>query len=219
MTRTLVAIAAIGGLAVIATAAAPQSAAQGDVDISGFTVLDVSAGLRVEFETAPTYSYDVDLRQGEMDDLRIERQGNRLIISRKRTNGWGWNDRVEATVTVTGPALEAVEASSGSSVSAIGIDAQDFEIDVSSGTSVRIAGTCETLTIDASSGASLDADDLRCVDGTIDTSSGASVSTYLTGRVDADASSGSSVRVEGGAERGDIDKSSGASVRITPAPL
>ena len=219
MTRTLVAIATLGGLAVIATAVAPQSAAQGDIDISGFTVLDVSAGLKVEFETAPTYSYDVILREGEMEDLRIERQGDRLIISRKRTSGWGWNDRVDATVTVTGPVLEAVDASSGSSVRAIGINAGDFDIDVSSGTSVRIAGTCETLTIDASSGASLDADELRCVDGTVDASSGASVQAYLTGRVNADASSGSSVRVDGGARRGDVDTSSGASVRIKPAPL
>ena len=123
------------------------------------------------------------------------------------------------TVTITGPNLEGVEASSGSSAQVSGVVADEFDIDVSSGASVTISGACTELSVEASSGASVSAEDLVCEHGEIDGSSGASVNAYLTGTVDIDVSSGASVDVEGGARLGEGEKSSGGSYSVSPAPL
>ena len=61
------------------------------------------------------------------------------------------------TVKITAPDLNAVEASSGSSIRASGIKSDAFALKVSSGASAELSGTCGTMTVKASSGGSADA--------------------------------------------------------------
>ena len=140
-------------------------------------------------------------------------------MGRVQRNGWNWGNNLSATVTIAGPNLEGVEVSSGSSARVSGVMADEFEIDASSGASLTVSGACTELSVDISSGASVSAEDLVCENGEVDGSSGASADLYLTGTVDIDVSSGSSVDIEGGARIGEADKSSGASYSVKPAPL
>lgn len=187
-------------------------------ELEGITMLDTSAGLNVIYTVADTYSIDVEVRRGDRSDVRIEREGSTLEVGRTRQNGWG-NNRLDATVTISGPNLSAVEASSGSSARVSGVSATDFSIDASSGASIRVSGSCEALSVDISSGASVDGEELRCEQGDVDGSSGASADLYLSQLVNIDVSSGASVAVEGGARIGEAEKSSGGSYRVSPAPL
>lgn len=219
MARTFISLCGAAGLAALALALPANSQSGADLpDISGITGLDVSAGMEVIYETAATSSIEVEILRGEREDVRIAREGNTLEIGRVRRVGWN-NNRTRARITVTGPALETLDVSSGASVRASGIDAQAFTIDMSSGASLVVSGRCGALEIDASSGASLDAGGLECADGGIDASSGASIKASLTETVSVDASSGASVRIAGGASAREIERSSGASVRIEPAEL
>ncbi|MEO0466263.1 MAG: DUF2807 domain-containing protein [Pseudomonadota bacterium] len=190
-----------------------------DVDIDGITGLDVSAGMRVEYEVSDVYAVELELRRGDIDDVRIERKGDTLHIGRENKGWMGWGDSVEATITVLGPNLTEIDVSSGSSTQVEGLSGDDLEIDSSSGSSLRVSGTCEDLEAGASSGASVNASNLTCKLGNLDTSSGASLAVTVTDLVNADASSGSSISVQGGARSGDIDSSSGASVAVAPAKL
>jgi len=215
-----------GGLAVAvaacATTAMQTATAQGtdvDIDIDGITGLDVSAGMRVEYEVSDVYTVALDLRRGDPEDVRIERRGDTLYIGRENKGWFSWGDSVEATVTVLGPNLEMIDVSSGSSTRVDDLSTGRLNIDASSGSSLRVSGTCTDLFADGSSGASISARDLTCEDGNLDTSSGSSLAVTLTGVVNADASSGSSISVSGGARRGNIDSSSGASISIAPAEL
>lgn len=187
-------------------------------DLAGVDYLDTSAGLTVIYTVSDTYSIDVDVHRGEREDVRIEREGNTLEVGRVQKS-WGWNNRLNATVTIAGPNLKGVEASSGSDATVSGIVADAFEIDVSSGAEVEISGACEELRVDVSSGGDIDAEDLVCENGWVDASSGGSADLYLTGTVNIDVSSGGSVDVEGGARLGSVDKSSGGSYDLSPAPL
>lgn len=218
MSRSVFAFAAAGSLAVLVFALPATSQGAGDTpDIAGFEELDVSAGMQVVFSQAPDYSIDVEMLRGERDDVRIERDGDTLEIGRHRRLGWA--EQARARITLTGPRLDSVDVSSGASLEASAIAADDFDVDVSSGASATLAGACRDLDIDASSGASLDASGMECVEGDIDASSGASVQVRLTGTVEVDASSGASVRVKGGARATEVERSSGASVKIEPAQL
>lgn len=215
-----------GGLAVAvaacATTAVQTANAQGsgvDVDIDGITGLDVSAGMRVEYEVSDVYTVELEMRRGDIEDVKIERRGDTLYVGRENTNWMGWGNSVEATVTVLGPDLNSIDVSSGSSTKVDGLSTGRLSVDGSSGSSLRVSGTCTELSADASSGSSISARDLSCERGDLDTSSGASLSVTLTEFVTADASSGSSINVKGGARSGDIDSSSGASISIQPAEL
>lgn len=187
-------------------------------DLEGIGILDTSAGLNVVYTVSDTYSIDVDVRRGERSDVRIEREGNTLEVGRTRQSGWG-NNRLDATVTISGPDLAGLEASSGSTANVSGISALDFSIHASSGATIDVSGTCEALDVEMSSGATVDADGLRCERGRVEGSSGASADVYLTERVNIEVSSGASVDVEGGAQVGTAEKSSGGSYSVNPAPL
>jgi len=224
MTRKIFAAAGLLtlGACVYATASPDRANAQAtgaDVDLSGVERLSTSAGLNVVYEVSDVYTVDVEVRRGDREDVRIERKGNTLEIGRTRQNGWGWGNRLDATVTVMGPDLARIEASSGSSTTVTGISAEAFRVEASSGADLEVSGTCETLRADASSGADIRAEDLRCVDGDLEASSGADIYAYLTGTVDIDVSSGADAMVEGGARIGSAEKSSGADYEVKPGPL
>lgn len=224
MTRILFTAAALFALmaCVYTTASFDAAIAQSSgssTDLAGVKRLSTSAGLDVVYEVSDAYSIDIDVRRGDIDDVRIKRDGDTLEIGRTRQNGWGWGNRLDATVTVLGPDLVRVEASSGSSAAVTGISAADFRAEASSGAGLDLSGTCETLRADASSGASIDASSLRCGNGDLEASSGANIDAYLTGTVDIDVSSGAGASVEGGARIGSAEKSSGADYQVKPGPL
>ena len=243
MNRTLI---IAGGIAIIAgcvSLTTLPSSAQLDgssdgvtktYDVASFTGLDVAAGVEVNFTTGGAQSVVAENENGAWDKLEVRVRGDELEIQRKY-EGWGWNRKKEKfKVTVSAPAIERVEASSGSYVTGSGVSGDDVIIDTSSGASIKIkdiraqdmtvntssgsttvlSGTCAALEADTSSGSSLRAKDLVCQTATLESSSGSSLSVTATASVNADASSGSSINVSGNPAQSEIDKSSGASVNI-----
>ena len=231
MKRTLLlSAAAATGLAL--TAAAETRT----YDMPAFDGIDVSAGLTLIFEASAEQSIVAETERGDFDKLSVKVEDGTLYLGRERS-GWGWggNRRNKFTITVSGPAiseLEAtsgsnatangfqgdyieLEASSGASLRASGIVGGDVEIDASSGASLSAEGDCGRITIDSSSGASINARSLLCQHVTADASSGSSISAYATESVVGDASSGASVNVSGGATDVRTDKSSGGSVSVS----
>ena len=194
------------------------SAAQAETktyDFSGFTGIDASVGVDVEVSVGGDYSVRAEGDAEELERLRIERRGEALKIDRNRKGGWfQFNRRGDLTVFVTMPALEEVEVSSGAGVTAESINADRFRVSVSSGADASLSGTCDTIEADGSSGADLNAEDLRCANAIADVSSGADLTVYASDSVEADASSGGSIRVYGEPQSTDISKSSGGSVSI-----
>jgi hypothetical protein len=164
-------------------------------DFSGFDELDISSGVEVKYETANTYSVIALFQSGGPEDMKIRQDAGRLYIARKMKSGWGDNLRV--TVRVTSPELSAVEASSGSSIEATGIDAEDFKLNVSSGASAELSGTCNALELKVSSGGDADAKDLRCLQLTAKASSGGAATAYATESATSKTSSGGSIGVWG----------------------
>ena len=184
-------------------------------DLADFDRIDVAAGVTAEITVGGEQSVRVETDKGDFEDVIVKVEDGELIFKREWKKGWGIkrnkaNYRMIATIRD----LNAVEASSGSTLRANGIEGGDFDVDVSSGASVKLAGSCDTVNADASSGASVSAKELICKDAVADASSGASLSLHATDSVDAEASSGASVTVRGGAEKTRIKKSSGGSVSV-----
>lgn len=164
-------------------------------DFSGFNELDIAAGVEVKYETASSYSVVADFSRGGPGDMKIRQDGDRLYISRKMTSGWG--DKLRVTVRITSPELNEVEASSGSSIQARGIHADDFTLRVSSGASAELSGSCKELDLKVSSGGDADAKDLQCLSLSASASSGGSASAYASESATGKTSSGGSIDVWG----------------------
>ncbi len=204
-------------------------------DVSGFSGIDVSAGIDVTFSTGSSYSVSAENKNGDFSDLKIETSDDALVISRVKKN-WtsGWNKRQKYAVTVTAPSLSFINASSGSDITGSGlsgdqvslsvssgadidvsdIDAVSVSLESSSGSDLNASGTCDSVSADSSSGSDIEASGLICRIGDADASSGSDIEIHATESVTADASSGADIDVYGGPTITDIDKSSGGSVSI-----
>ncbi|MEH6696641.1 MAG: DUF2807 domain-containing protein [Hyphomonas sp.] len=107
-----------------------------------------------------------------------------------------------------------LEASSSADATVEATGSERIEVDASSSADVNISGTCLALDVSASSSGDVSADDLKCVSGKIQASSGANVEVYITGDLEARASSGSDITVRGNPETRDVRESSGGDIEI-----
>lgn len=119
----------------------------------------------------------------------------------------------DATAKVLGGKL-TLEASSSADVIVDATGSELIEIEASSSADAEISGTCQMLDVSASSSADVSAGDLKCVNGDIQASSGADVDAYISGNLDARASSGSDITVRGNPESRDVRESSGGDIEI-----
>lgn len=184
-------------------------------DFTNFSEIDASAGVDVDVSVGGDYSIRAEGGADALDKLRVELKNGTLKIGRNHNgNFFSFGNKWSVMVTVSMPALSAVDVSSGAELTASGIDADGFSASVSSGADATLSGTCNKLRADGSSGADLKAADLKCVSATADVSSGADLVIYASESVTADASSGGDITVHGGPKSTNIDKSSGGGVSI-----
>ena len=203
--------------------------------LSGFDGVSAAEGIHVFITTGEDFDVTAesnDSQQLKRLELDVRRGTLRARMDNKplsliRTKGW------KVTVHVTMPSLIQAEASSGaelvadamsgpalevgsSSGSTLRIEAIDggtISVDASSGSEIKIAGgTCKNLSADVSSGSTLEMEKVQCADVEIEASSGSEASVHADKRINADASSGASVRVYGAHEKIEIETSSGGDI-------
>jgi hypothetical protein len=200
---------ALAGAAVIG----PATAETRTFSLSNFERVNASAGTEVILRQGP-FSVVAEERDGKFDRLRMEVRGDTLHVGRK--NNWFWFDfdPPRYTVTITAPAYSGLDVSSGASVDGQNLSLQDLRVNLSSGASIDLSGTCAGLRLDISSGASFEGERLQCESARVDASSGASAEAFATRSAEADASSGASVTFHGKPAMFDKDTSSGGSARV-----
>lgn len=226
---------ALAASTVILTAAPVVAAAETrNFDLSEFNRIEISTGINAIVEVGQRFSVRAETDNTKiLDDLRIEVRGRKLsadldlgflesLLGKNR----------DVTVYITLPDLTEVEgnagadvmvsgdfgpeliaaASSGASLLIDGLTSERVDLDASSGGSLRVSGDCVDLRVDASSGASINASKLTCEFVKAEASSGGSAIVFASDSIDADASSGGGIDVEGGPTRIEVDESSGGDV-------
>lgn len=193
--------------------------------IGNFTGLRVSASVSVKLVKADTPSIEYKMIKGNESSLITEVKGNNLIVKIKSKIGWN-NNNAKAKVIVYYTELDDISVSAGATLKSDDpIRTDDMDIDVSSGSSADIEVIAETIDADASSGATLklegsatkaafdaisgatiNAKLMICDYVNADVSSGASISVHANKKLNADASSGGSIRYTGDADDTRIDK-------------
>jgi len=204
------ALAALASLAAVAHAADERA-----YDVAGFTKVSASSGVDVVIAVGGGFAASATVRKGDIDKVVVEVKGDTLHVSIDRGRRWNMGGGYyDVTVDVSMPALVGVDVSSGSDLTATGVDAERFSADVRSGSDAELSGTCGRLVADVSSGADLEAKDLKCRVVEADASSGADAEVYASEKVVADASSGADIDVWGGPREIESDESSGGDVTV-----
>jgi len=211
--------------------------AQKNIKLDNFSSLNVSGGIKVELIHGSTHGAEVDIIKGDFDDLKIKVEGDELDISWK-SKGWGWggnNGNRKANIKLTYTELDGIDVSAGASVFGeesisgenmeidassgasvkVAINVKDTEVDVSSGATSSISGKTNHLEVDVSSGASFKGSELEAQDVEVSVSSGASAKVWANKSLEAEASSGGSVKYKGDPSELDLDpgKYSGGSIK------
>lgn len=203
----------LGAAMVAASGAAKADTA--NLALSGFSKIKVSAGVTTQIVAGAPYAVRAEGGAEALARLDARVDGDTLVLGRKHRDGWSWKRRDDRVVVyVSTPKLDSLDASSGASATATGVESTGFAAQASSGAAVTIAGSCGAFSADASSGASLSARAFKCKTLNADASSGASITAFASESVAADASSGGSISVSGGPKSVTQESSSGGSVSV-----
>ncbi len=192
--------------------------------VPAFHAISVGSGISLVLTAGHSQRVEVSANTEEFaTHIRTTVEGGVLTIRYDNPNDRNGQQRsrqhVELRAAVTADQLTALTAGSGSSVQAKGdIDADNFELEVSSGASVRADIATSTFAVRQSSGSTVNLDG-RATSLDLQTGSGATFSgqDLKTDRCRAQASSGSSIKV---AVKDDLvaDASSGASISYSGSP-
>lgn len=196
---------------------------------SDFDAISVSNGIEVRLTMSDDTSLSLeadenlhDLIITEVDDgvLRIYSEKNIWsakskkvyltasdIVKIKATSG----ANVYSENTISADEFD-VRTSSGADVRLM-LDVSDLICNTSSGSGARLKGTTGSFKANSSSGSDIRAKDLVTRSCTADVSSGANISVNVTGKLNANASSGGGIRYSGNPENVQKNSSSGGSIR------
>ena len=203
-------------------------------NLDDFSRLSVASSITMELIPGSTNKMDVEITNGKLSDLKIEEKGDNLRIYIDGEKNYG-PTRTQAKIKLYYTNLDKLSVAAGAEVySDTVIENSDFEADVSSGASLSlkidvedldsavssggtfsIEGTATSVDINASSGGSFGGSKLKSDYADTKASSGGSISIWASKSIDAETTSGGSIKYGGNPAKKDIDRNkwSGGSIR------
>ncbi len=208
------------------------SAETRDLHFSGFTGVSVGWGMDVDITQGPDFRVQVIGDSRDLDELRVEKEGDVLTFSHKsRWGGWNRHGKVGANIVM--PALTSLDLSGGSE-GRISMDVasksfsadlsggselkgqlrcRDVRLSISGGSELHLAGQGGNLTIDGSGGSTCDTREFLVQNVNSELSGGSNATINMDGELNADQSGGSEIVYYGKATLGRTDSNGGSGIR------
>ena len=195
------------------SAAASAQDVERNFDEDGFDRIDLSGQFEVRIEIGEGYAIQMSGDADDMDRVRVETENGELRI--RTRNRWFGNSRdLDVMVVMTMPRIDAAELSRGVEASLSGVDAERFDLEVSTGAYAQVTGRCGYLDAEVSTGGALRARNLICERVDAEASTGADADLTATQRIDAEASTGGDLDIFGSPASRSFESSFGGSVRF-----
>jgi hypothetical protein len=166
-------------------------------DLAAFSTLDVSGGISITLVKSDKPMAEITIISGELENLITQVSGNDLKIYFKKSTVTSWGSGEKAKIVLHYSTLNSIDASAGASVSAESqLKVANLKLEASSGASIALKTTTETVECQASSGARITLEG-NAKSAKVGVSSGANINASLlqTGSVVAESSSGGSATV------------------------
>lgn len=199
-------------------------------NIGHFTGVKVAEGIDVYLIRGDKESAKVEVYGTSIQNVITEVSGSYLKVHMRDGN---YHGRVEVKVFVTYTAIEKLSASSAGNIYSQGViktstlevgsssagnieievDATEMDVSASSAGEIEIKGRAKSLKADASSAGEIDAYDLEVESVDVDASSAGSIKVNVKEALNANASSGGSIRYRGNPSKSITNSSSGGSVK------
>lgn len=193
-----------------------------------FNAIEAKTGIKVVIEQSNNYEVEAKTDENLQEHLKTEVSNGVLSIYFDENI----NTAKERTVYVKAPNLSKISSSSGALVESVttiqaenldlesssgsemklSINAKNLSCDSSSGSKIEANGKSEHLKTESSSGSSIVLNDLEVAYAVCKSSSGSSTKVNPIESLNADASSGSSIKYYSTPKQLKIDESSGASI-------
>ena len=221
--------------AALFTSCTAQAQVKQSRSLRDFQVVSSSGGIDVVLSQGPAVSVVVEAAPEAQDHVVTEVQGNTLSIGWERNYSWKnlMSNKRKATVYVTCPRLTGLALSGGSDARGqSNFSADDFKIDASGGSDVKMSLTAKTLSVQASGGSDVDLAGrvgrqqvdvsggsdyngfaLQSTTATVQASGGSDANVFVDGEISSNASGGSDIRYKGGARVSASNSGGGGSVR------
>lgn len=207
-----------------------------NVALSNFSGVGVSAGLSVYLTQGNTEGAKIVANDESMKDVVVEQNGSTVTVKWKEQNRSTWsngNNHRSAKIYITYKKLNAISASSGSSVNTentlktdrldlkvssgatikADISAKDTQLQISSGATASLNGNTTNFDLKASSGASVEAAELKADQADVKVSSGATAKVFGDKKLTLAASSGGNIDYKSNGELTIVSKSRSAGIR------
>lgn len=201
-------------------------------NVGSFKGIKVSEGIDVYLKKGDKEALRIEATGTTTGEVITEVSGDYLKIHMQEMQEGRYRDRT-VKVYVTYVNIDKLSASSASNIFAEGvikakqlslsassaatidiqIDVEDLEAGASSAADIEVRGKARNVEINASSAAEVDAYDLEAEVVEVEVSSAGSAKINATKEIDAQASSGGSIRYRGNPERSNTNSSSGGSVK------
>ena len=106
--------------------------------VGKFSKVDVGGAFVVRFRRGETYKVVADGREEDLDDVKVDVDGNTLNVSVDRRGVFDWGNRQRIGLTITVPAIDALKLSGASKASLTGFG--DF-----ANLDLELNGACRTV--------------------------------------------------------------------------
>ena len=199
-------------------------------NVGHFTGVKVAEGIDVYLIKGDKESAKVEVYGTSIQNVVTEVSGSYLKVHMRDGN---YKGRVEVKVFVTYTQLEKLSASSAGNIYSQGViktsslevgassagtieievEGGDLDLSASSAGEIEIKGKARALKADASSAGEIDAYDTEVESVTVDASSAGSIKVNVKDALNANASSGGSIRYRGNPSKSITNSSSGGSVK------
>jgi len=185
--------------------------------VDSFNSVEISGSISAELIASDVEKVEYKITKGDAKNLIIKTTKKNLIV--KTDGNWYKGTQTSAKVKIYYKSFDDLEVSSGSSVSVKDhLRTDNFDLEVSSGSTCTMAVTADAVDIEVSSGSTLTLDG-RASASDVEVSSGSSfrATDFTTGRADIEVSSGSTAQLEV-TKSIDGEVSSGSTLRYSGDP-
>lgn len=221
----------VGILFILFLAACSAVAQESETRALGkFNGIRVGEAIDLYLKKGDKESAKVEVENVKLSEVITEVTGSYLRIHMRSGN---YHGRRTVKVYVTYVSLDRLQASSAASVLSedilkttnldlsatsaanieLRVEAETVNVDVGSAADITLEGKAKTFRVEASSAGSVDAYDFECERVDASVSSAGSAKINVTKSLDAEASSGGSIRYRGNPTNTNTDSSSGGSVK------
>lgn len=152
--------------------------------IENFTGIDASGAFTIKIKVGESTSLRIAAEDNLLKLIRTQVKGNTLVIDTRKNI----SPRKEIRVYITTPNLESIECSGANSIVAEGINADDFDVDLSGAGNIDLYGAANKLRAEISGAGSIDAKKLKANNVVVSVSGAASADVYAKEYLDASVS-------------------------------